>query len=123
MTDNEVKKDAAKREDGGGEDIQLMMRLRPSKVHIKNECWEKNLHQKRLFFVFISSKANNEVYLLLGKVGGPQVVCPRWQKQRDVVKTHLFLARFFSSFASRDYKEGMVFFANNTLDFVAQENT
>lgn len=43
MTDNEVKKDAAKR-GGEGEDIQLMMRLRPSKVHIKNECWEKTLH-------------------------------------------------------------------------------
>lgn len=31
------------------------------------------------------------------------------------------LARFFSIFASRDYKEGRVFFANNTLDFVAKK--
>lgn len=66
--------------------------------------------EETIFFVFISSKANNEVYLLLGKVGGPQTVRPRWQKQRDVVKTHLFTRAILQYFriARLQGREGLL---------------
>ena len=58
----------------------------------------ENATLEETIFVFISSKAKNEVYLLLGKVGGPQIECPRWQKQRDVEKTQLFIRAILQYF-------------------------